>query len=129
MSRNTFHVGCWPILHAAEYQCFKVVIMKLLQNVLLSEVDEEEENASERNWSSDEEVCTGLGLMHLVVLLRYMRSCTAVRLAGRVPRPFREIQYAARYAKRSWLEAVMQDLNWMKWLGSTFEYVNVNGMA
>ena len=29
LSRNTFHVGTWPILHHKEYQCFKVAIIRL----------------------------------------------------------------------------------------------------
>ena len=118
LSRNTFHVGTWPILHHKEYQCFKVAIIRLYKLLLLK--DGQEEETDEKKLESDEAVCLAIDLPHPAVLVRYFRLCTGVRLAAKAPREFWEVMYAARGARRSWLEAFMSDIRWLKRPSSPF---------
>ena len=41
LSRNTFHVGCYPTLHFAEFQHFKIAIMRLYRMLLQKEESDE----------------------------------------------------------------------------------------
>ena len=82
-----------------------------------------------REWPSDNDVCSQVRLLHPVVLLRYLRLCTAVRLIARAPRRFWMVLVAAGRAKRSWLAAVMQDVAWLNACGSTFEAMDITTLA
>ena len=115
--RQTFHAGCWPMLHAAEYQAFKAAIVRLYRMLWVAEDDED---ADQQHWPSDSDICKRAGLLHPAVLLRYLRVCTAIRLAVRAPRTFWQHMFLARHVKRSWIDAVLCDLRWLQELGGAF---------
>ena len=126
ITRNTYHVGTWPTLHHNEYQAFKVAIIRLYK--LLMVQDERAEEEETKKWDSDEAVCIAVDLPHPAVLVRYFRLCTGIRLAAKAPKEFWVVLYAARAAKRSWLEALMSDLKWLQQHASTFSLVNVSDL-
>ena len=71
MARNTFHVGCWPILLKSEYEKFKCAIINLYKLLLLKEDTDDVGNAQE--WPSDNEVCSQVRLLHPALFLRDLR--------------------------------------------------------
>ena len=82
--------------------------------MLFWEERDDADGALDVAWRSGDAVCLAVGLLHPAVLVRYMRLCIAVRLARRAPRKCWEALFVARFAKRSWREAVLEDLRWLK---------------
>ena len=86
ISRNTYHVGCWPVLNKSEYGKFKTAIIRLYKLLLLKE--DTIDPGSVLEWPIDEEACVRVQPQHPAVLVRYLRLCTAVRLMVRAPTRF-----------------------------------------
>ena len=135
MSRNTFHDGRWPLLHASEYQRFKSAIIRLCQMIVAKEdlpdgvCEAIQDSGQAHGCSSDLQVCQRAGSMHPAVLVRFLRHSTAERLAVRAPRHVWECLFAPRKSKRSWLRAICSDIKWLSRCGNTFSSVDCSPPA
>ena len=58
-------------------------------------------------------VCSSLGVLHPIVLLRYHRLTCVARVARKMDIQALALLFAAKGARRSWLKAVEADIEWI----------------
>ena len=114
LSSQLFQAGCWPELRPTGLQKCKVALIRAYRLVTTDGYANGTDDAP--NWLSDEETVAIACQMHPVVLLRYLRIMTVIRLASRASWNGWCILFAAKGHTRSWLTSLPSE-SWV-WAGS-----------
>ena len=106
LAKGLFNAGSWPILFHAEYKKTHVVIMKLYRSIACDPYSE--------LYESDDDLISRVELVSPRNLLRILRAGLLIRLLRTRPTVVWSLLCAAKDAKRSWLNAIEDDLLWYK---------------